>query len=338
LRQSGRRAPFFTEDRRELATGKILLVTIRHLQDCIDVILFLWRHSQGDNVVHVEEEIRPQLDEFQCLGLVFSTRGAEARRVDPRPSLSMLRAECASVDVHWALEEIDQFLTFTRFRVPSGSIASIGSSRRYNQGTLDDIRASAQIVEQIMDRVIPDWRPRCPTPTTRRSTSGVQHIDAATRTKAQLVRQEELDEKLGESAPRLSAGYLHPWVWESARIMWGSGHYREAVSAAARAVNAYTQAKVGRRDLSEFKLLRNAFSADQPKPGERRLRLMADDGSDTFQSIHRGIGAYAEGLSAAIRNPNNHELLDEPPPDEALEQLAAFWSLHVGSTRQHRPP
>ncbi|MET9209917.1 TIGR02391 family protein [Streptomyces bacillaris] len=70
------------------------------------------------------------------------------------------------------------------------------------------------------------------------------------------------------------------------------------------------------------------LAGDAPKPGRPRLRLMADDGSDTFRSVHRGAMSFAEGCFAGIRNPNSHEDgLPELPEHEALEQLAAFSVL-----------
>ncbi|MFD7980562.1 TIGR02391 family protein [Streptomyces sp. NPDC059071] len=78
----------------------------------------------------------------------------------------------------------------------------------------------------------------------------------------------------------------------------------------------------------ETALFVNVFSKDDPKPGQPRLRLMTDDGSDTFRSVHRGAAAFAEGCFAGIRNPNSHEDgLPELPEHEALEQLAAFSVL-----------
>lgn len=97
-----------------------------------------------------------------------------------------------------------------------------------------------------------------------------------------------------------------------------------AVTAAPK-VNAETQNKVGHRDVSETRLFQQVFSVDAPRAGQPRLRLMADDGSDTFRSVHCGAMAFAEGCYAGIRNPNSHE--DGPPelPEhQALEQLAAF--------------
>ncbi|MFF8095508.1 TIGR02391 family protein [Streptomyces sp. NPDC016675] len=95
---------------------------------------------------------------------------------------------------------------------------------------------------------------------------------------------------------------MHPWVWEGARALWQSGRFRGAVTAAARKVNAERQNKVCRRDLSETKLFQNVFSLSAPKADEPRLRLMDDDGSDPFRSVHRGAMAVAEGYAFGTRN------------------------------------
>uniref|UniRef100_A0AAU2K4M9 TIGR02391 family protein n=1 Tax=Streptomyces sp. NBC_00049 TaxID=2903617 RepID=A0AAU2K4M9_9ACTN len=101
---------------------------------------------------------------------------------------------------------------------------------------------------------------------------------------------------------------MHPWTWEGARPLWQSGHFREAVTAAAaRKINAEAQNKLGRKDISENNLFKQTFSQDLPKAGQPRLRLMDDDGSDTYRSVHRGAMAFAEGCYAAIRNPDSDE-------------------------------
>lgn len=92
-------------------------------------------------------------------------------------------------------------------------------------------------------------------------------------------------------------------------------------------INAETQAKVGRRDVSESDLLNQVFSLDPPKSGVPRLRLMVDDRSKTFQSLHRGARAFADGLFAALRNPVSHDPQDEFEEHIALERLAAFSVL-----------
>jgi len=85
----------------------------------------------------------------------------------------------------------------------------------------------------------------------------------------------------------------------------------------------------GRRTNSaaETNLLKSAFSTDPAKPGQPRLRLHPNDGSDTFKSLHAGAGAFAHGCYAALRNPGSHDPQDELPQDQALEQLAAFSIL-----------
>jgi uncharacterized protein (TIGR02391 family) len=187
----------------------------------------------------------------------------------------------------------------------------------------DVVLADAQIVEQILDRVLPAWD---------RTTGSYEppwkpHREAALRAIAQLEQQEELAANIGENSPMLSAGSLHPWIWDSCRTLWSTGHYRDAVGAAARALNAKTQQKLGRRDLSEWKLLINAFQVKPPVAGEPRLRLMLDDDSETFVSLHDGTGALAQGAFRSLRNVVSHEESAEPEEHIALEQLAVFSVL-----------
>jgi len=69
----------------------------------------------------------------------------------------------------------------------------------------------------------------------------------------------------------MDASRLHPWAWESGASFWRTGHFVQAVMQAAIRVNAETQAKVGRMDVSETDLFNQVFSLDQPKPGAPRL-------------------------------------------------------------------
>ena len=115
----------------------------------------------------------------------------------------------------------------------------------------------------------------------------------------------------------------------ASKSLWRNKHFGEAVTAAARSVNAALQAKVNRKDASESKLVSECFSLDAPKPGIPRLRLMPDDGSDTYKNLHAGALAFGQGCFKAIRNVLAHEYgpLAEPPEDEALHYLAAFSVL-----------
>ncbi|WP_406197942.1 TIGR02391 family protein [Streptomyces sp. NBC_01017] len=233
------------------------------------------------------------------------------------------------IDISWARNELAHFLGLTElYRKPDPPGVVSFSSRLSNRGSQADIATSAHVVEQILDRVLPGWRTEVDKSKNGEVNRWVQHREAAQRADAALLRDGEVRSRLGDDAPQLSAGSMHPWVWDGARALWGSGHLREAVTAAARKVNAEAQNKIGRRDVGETKLFQRVFSLDAPKADQPRLRLLEDDGSDTFRSVHRGAMAFAEGCYAAIRNPNSHEDgLPELPEHEALEQLAAFSLL-----------
>jgi hypothetical protein len=226
------------------------------------------------------------------------------------------------MDTVWALDELAQFLQLTDTR-PSRD--HYDEQYPVRVGPQDEIVASATVVEQILDRLVYGWRV---------VDLGVfmqidrwdRHVEGAKRAQVLLRRHEEIRERLGDAAPQLDASLLHPWIWDGARSLWHSGHYREAVGAAAVKLNAETQNKVGRRDVAETDLFKQIFTLDPPQPGKPRLRIIPDDGSKTFENVHRGARALAEGLYAAIRNPIGHTP-GELPEAEALEQLAAFSVL-----------
>ena len=225
----------------------------------------------------------------------------------------------------WAIGKLKGFVDVSTLEyVPDGpNTVGFWSYKFKNPKT--EVQAAAQVVEQILDRVLPGWR------TAEWEQPARQPMwrerEAAHRAVAQLEAEQELADNLGTGAPQLDAATLHPWVWGSVQGLWSSGHYREAVGAAARAINAQAQAKLGRRDASEAKLLSDAFSTNAPISGHPRLRIVPDDGSDSFKSLHEGAGNFARGVYSAIRNPNAHDEGDEPGEPEALEQLAAFSIL-----------
>ena len=228
------------------------------------------------------------------------------------------------MDEAWAIEQLEQFIALTRLQQPSsdGGVIFLGDHAS-PVGSKAEIVASAQIVEKIIDRVLPQWRSDISVDKRGR---WQQHRQAAQRALVELRQGAEIAARLGDNAPTFTASSLHPWVWEGARSLWQSGHYREAVRAASVKVNAETQNKLGRRNISETDLFKQAFSNDAPTAEARRLRPAEDDGGKTALSFRRGIMAFAEGCYAGIRNPASH---DEGELDEqtALEQLAAFSVL-----------
>lgn len=183
--------------------------------------------------------------------------------------------------------------------------------------------SAAQVVEKILDRVVRDWRTSIPEDTRKR---WGQHREAAQRAITEIERAAEIREKLGDSAPSVSASGFHPWAWEGARSLWSSGHYREAVRAAATKINAELQNKVQRRELADTKLIQECLSDAEPTPDRPRLRLAGDDGGQTAKSFRQGVLQYGAGCFLAIRNPLSHDE-GELTEQEGLEHLAALSLL-----------
>lgn len=229
------------------------------------------------------------------------------------------------MDREGVIQVLDQFIAAAALvRTQTTSTGAIRTPGRVTRASNDELMAMAPAVERILDHVTPSWRAMMPISAGQRW-RGPREM--AIRARAQLVDQERIDELLGDTAPRLSASQLHPWVWEAARSLWQTEHFAAAVQAAAIYVNAATQQKLGRRDVSEAELFRNAFSVDPPKNGRPRLRLGVPDDGPTYRSRQRGAASLGEALYAGVRNPGAHEVSPELPEHEALEQLAAFSLL-----------
>jgi len=104
-----------------------------------------------------------------------------------------------------------------------------------------------------------------------------------------LTQSRRLDDLRGRHAsPTLSAARLHSKVWASASAQWQTGHRHEAVLAASKTVNSMLQAKLGRRDLAEVKLVQEAFSEKEPMPRKPRLRFPEIEDEQTRESIRMG--------------------------------------------------
>lgn len=227
----------------------------------------------------------------------------------------------------WALKELDKFIGQTAMRNASSSgdgWVSI-SNKDLTAAPDDEVAKQAQVIEKILNRVLPNWRDDV---TGKMANNRwAKHREAAIRAREELVRAEEIKQNLGDDAPEISAANLHPWIWSGARSLWQSGHYVQAVHDAVTKLNAETQNKVGRRDVSETDLFKQSFSLDEAKPGKSRLRRMKAEDSDTYRSVQRGAMALAEGVFAGIRNPLSHEADQELSEQVALEYLAALSVL-----------
>lgn len=226
------------------------------------------------------------------------------------------------MDVPWAIEELREYVRLSMLIHPTLAGGMV-SSRQRPRGTEEQLAASAHVVEQILDRVLPDWRSSVPGDMNSR---WAQAREAAARAIAQLEREAELREKLGDSSPQVSLGGLHPWVWDTARSFWQQGAFRVAVREAATTVNAHTQAKVNRYDVADDALLAEVFSTNPPAPGKPRLRLPGSEDDKTRASRQRGARDLGQGCFWALRNPATHQI-EEWPEQSALEALCAFSLL-----------
>src|SRR6478735_5417262 len=124
----------------------------------------------------------------------------------------------------------------------------------------------------------------------------------------------------------LGFGGMHDLVWQAASVQWSTGHRHEAVLAAAKAANSRLQEKLGRRDLSEVKLVREALSDKAAELGRPRLRFPHISDDQTRESMRQGVMGFGAGCFQAIRNPVGHLPNDEHELEEhsALERLAAL--------------
>lgn len=183
-------------------------------------------------------------------------------------------------------------------------------------------------VRPILDRLYPEWRDENPP---SKNFEFRAERDASSRLLARIASQAEIARLFSgqDDAPKLSAGNMHPLVWRAASAQWSTGHRQEAVLAAAKAVNSRLQEKLNRRDLSEAKLVREAFSDKPPEAGKGRLRLTNVHDEQTRESMRQGVMGFGAGCFQAIRNPVGHLPNEEHELDEqaALERLAAFSLL-----------
>ncbi len=190
----------------------------------------------------------------------------------------------------WAIDQLDTFIRMAESHPVESPRSTRGSFPRMTRSTPEDeITAQARVVEKIIDRVTPGWRNLNVSTAMNR---WERHRAAAIQAREEVRRAEEFEENLGDTAPKLCAAELHDWIWDGARSLWQSEHYREAVEGAARTLNARTQQKDDRRNLSETKLYQEVFRVEAAEPGRPRLRRMPPEDSDTyrFATQRHGLG------------------------------------------------
>lgn len=232
----------------------------------------------------------------------------------------------AGVDLDGVKTEL---LNFVREAAPkNGSGNGFITTTSYAQCGRPRAIELAERVRPILDALYTEWRTENPL---RNSFEFAREHDACARLLARIASHEQIAEMLGDSAgsPQLAASGMHDKVWGAARTQWSTGHRHEAVLAAAKAVNSLLQQKVNRRDLSEAKLVREAFTNKPAEKGKPRLRFPDVEDEQTRESLRQGAMDFGAGCFAAIRNPVGHLPNDqfELSEQDALERLAALSLL-----------
>ena len=97
--------------------------------------------------------------------------------------------------------------------------------------------------------------------------------------------------------------------------LFANGHYTQAVEAAFKRLNNEVKAKSGLAEFDGDKLMREAFSVNNPRLRLNKLRTISD------RDEQRGYMEIYAGVIAAIRNPRSHEHSLEDDPEVALELL-----------------
>jgi hypothetical protein len=119
---------------------------------------------------------------------------------------------------------------------------SVEASKRDDFSFLAELRRREYAVKQILKSLDPvlakfevdeGWAPE------------LAVIGQAERGLGVLADREEVASRLIPESPVMPVDRLHPWVWISARTLWESHHYRQAVQTAATALNAKTASHLG---------------------------------------------------------------------------------------------
>ena len=144
------------------------------------------------------------------------------------------------------------------------------------------------------------------------------------RVRAKVATAEEIAQIKGPKGPSMSATGLHPAIWNAALDLWSNEHHREAVQAAATALDLMTSAKTG-TNLSGKELFQEVFSSSHPKPGKARLRFAEIPVTEkhTWTNQHEGSRNLPLGAMQLIRNMTTHSL-DPLDPNVAFEYLAVL--------------
>ena len=114
---------------------------------------------------------------------------------------------------------------------------------------------------------------------------------------------------------RFDALVTEPELRRTTRTLFKNEHYVEAVKKAFILLDKAVQERSGLSELTGDKLMRRAFSADNP-----RLRLNSLH-SQSDRDEQRGYMDIYAGVMKGIRNPRSHEVTIDDDVETAIELL-----------------
>ncbi|MFD9440998.1 TIGR02391 family protein [Streptomyces sp. NPDC060006] len=220
-------------------------------------------------------------------------------------------------DLEWARRRLVGYLNAVR----AYDSVLHDENRRFDSALYEEAIKLEPAAKEIMRRIDPNFEEYDLVMSASRKA-----LDSTLRAISLIDDAEELKQHLGPIGPQLSASDLHPWVWEAAKSLWETEHYRAAVQVSATSINAHLQKLSGRKDVSDLDLLLQLLSKETPSPGKPRLRWPADPNSDEYKSMESGLRGYASGIYQCIRNRVTHDI-EELTEQEGLERLAAMSLL-----------
>jgi len=230
----------------------------------------------------------------------------------------------SETDWNWCVDELDKFLDISTITgevkgqmiVDLWEIQQNGMPQmdtRDTKGSVDEINAALPIIQKILSLAGIDKIEY-----TNNRFGQIEALRAhCIQAKVLILRRQEMEEKLGDTSPKVSAGQLHPWIWESAKSRWKSNHRGSAVEEAGKRLKNELENKANRHlGENEQKLFNTCF-------GEASTVTWLDLSIDAEQSQRRrAMRGLAEGFYAGIRNRLAHEVDSDLEEAEALQWLA----------------
>lgn len=103
-----------------------------------------------------------------------------------------------NINVDWAQKEFDEFIAATTASYDPSPSGAVGFHSYKTTASEDDIVRNAQVVEQILDRIVPGWRESIKKKDRQKWSI---HYEASIRAREALIRADEVRKNLGEDAP-----------------------------------------------------------------------------------------------------------------------------------------